>query len=124
MFTREKLEKNNYFIYRMSMNLEIPLQAVYDERNIKNITQDSQIVLNVKQKLFQNIHFLFEIKTKALKKTKNVKVNEEKEIFIPIVNSMANKLIVNIQAKDEDEFRKFLQQENWTNNVIVFKSGV
>ncbi len=106
------------------MNLEIPLQAVYDERNIKNITQDSQIVLNVKQKLFQNIHFLFEIKTKALKKTKNVKVNEEKEIFIPIVNSMANKLIVNIQAKDEDEFRKFLQQENWTNNVIVFKSGV
>lgn len=47
MFSREKLEKNNYFIYRMSMNLEIPLQAIYEERSIKSITQDSQIILNV-----------------------------------------------------------------------------
>jgi len=47
MFSREKLEKNNYFIYRMSMNLEIPLQAVYEERSIKGITHDSQLVLKV-----------------------------------------------------------------------------
>jgi hypothetical protein len=104
MFSREKLEKNNYFIYRMSMNLEIPLQAVYEERSIKGITHDSQLVL------------------KALKKTKNVKVNEEKEIFLPIIKPMANKIILNIQAKEEEGFREFLQKENWTNNdfVLVF----
>lgn len=104
MFNRERLEKNNYFIYRMSMNLEIPLQAVYEERSIKTITQDSQLVLN------------------ALKKTANVKVNEEKEIFVPIIKSMTNKIILNIQAKEEEEFKKFLQTELWTNNdyVLVF----
>lgn len=47
MFTRERLEKNNYFIYRMSMNLEIPLQAVYEERSIKSMTQDPQLILRV-----------------------------------------------------------------------------
>ena len=34
------------------MNLEIPLQAVYDERGIKTITQDSKLVLNVKSIIF------------------------------------------------------------------------
>lgn len=47
MFTREKLEHNKYFIFRMNMNLEIPLQAIYNERVIKGITQDQNIVLNV-----------------------------------------------------------------------------
>jgi hypothetical protein len=47
MFLRENLENNNYFIHRMSMNLEIPLQSIYNERSIKNITQDTSVILNV-----------------------------------------------------------------------------
>lgn len=51
MFLRENLENNNYFIHRMSMNLEIPLQSIYNERSVKNITQDTNIIINVKKKL-------------------------------------------------------------------------
>lgn len=104
MFSREKLEKNNYFIYRMSMNLEIPLQAIYEERSIKSITQDSQIILN------------------ALKKTTNVKIDEEKMILIPSIKPLTNKIIVNIQQKDEQEFTNFLKNEKWACNdfVLVF----
>ena len=47
MFLRENLENNNYFIHRMSMNLEIPLQSIYNERSVKSITQDPNIILNV-----------------------------------------------------------------------------
>lgn len=55
-----------------------------------------------------------------MKKTANVKVNEEKDIFVPIIKSMTNKIILNIQAKDEEEFKAFLQKELWTNNAIHF----
>lgn len=117
MFSREKLEKNNYFIYRMSMNLEIPLQAIYEERSIKSITQDSQIILNVfhlKKDTFLCIKKFFQ----ALKKTTNVKIDEEKMILIPSIKPLTNKIIVNIQQKDEQEFTNFLKNENWACNVF------
>lgn len=97
------------------MNLEIPLQAVYDERNIKAITQDTQLILKVPFLLF----FLFKNHCKkALKKTKNVEVSEEKMILIPIIKALTNKIILNnLQPQDEEEFKKFLQKENWTSNV-------
>lgn len=45
-------------------------------------------------------------------------VNEAKELFIPSIKALTNKIIVNVEAKEEADFRKFLQAENWTNNVI------
>ena len=53
-----------------------------------------------------------------MKKTKNVKVNEEKEILVPIVNSLKNKIILHILASEEGAFKKFLEEEKWINNVI------
>ena len=94
------------------------------EKNGKSLSSSSLVYLKFK-KLFIIFLFFFLIneffnvvlEKKALKKTKNVKVNEEKETFVPIIKPLTNKIILNIQAKEEEGFRKFLEQEKWTNNV-------
>lgn len=102
LFTRENLETNNYFIYRMNMNLEIPFQTIFNERGIKNITQDTNLILN------------------ALKKTPNLVVNEKSENIIPKINSLKNKIIININPEEEESFRKFLLDEKWENWDLDF----
>jgi hypothetical protein len=47
MFTREELIKNSYLINRMNMDLEIPLEVVFNERKIKSISQDNNLILKV-----------------------------------------------------------------------------
>ena len=47
MFAKENLEKNSYLIYKMSPNLEIPLQVIYKERKIASISSNYSTIREV-----------------------------------------------------------------------------
>lgn len=44
MFERSSLERNAYFVNRMKMSLAIPVQIVLNERKIKSISSDQEVV--------------------------------------------------------------------------------
>ena len=51
MFTKENLENNSYLIYKMSPNLEIPLQVIFKERKIAAISSNYSVIREVNQTL-------------------------------------------------------------------------
>lgn len=51
MFERSSLEKNAYFVNRMKMSLAIPVQIVLNERKIKSMSSDQEVVKSVLRSL-------------------------------------------------------------------------
>ena len=51
MFERSSLERNAYFVNRMKMSLAIPVQIVLNERKIKSISSDQEVVKEVLRSL-------------------------------------------------------------------------
>lgn len=47
MFKRENLQNNSYLIYRMSNNLETPIEVIINENKIKSLCQDPTVILSV-----------------------------------------------------------------------------
>ena len=56
-----------------------------------------------------------------MKKTEIVTFNEKSESVIPKINSLKNKIILNVNQSEEESFRAFLEEEKWDNTVRKFK---
>jgi len=48
LFTRESLMENTFLVYRMNMYLDLPIEAIYIERSIRSITEDKNLILQVR----------------------------------------------------------------------------
>lgn len=101
MFKRENLETNPYLIFKMNANIEIPVTAIYKEKKISSICTNLAII------------------REALSKSTSITYNREKEIIIPNIKPLKNKIILNkIPDVEKDKiFRAIYQSPEYIHKV-------
>jgi hypothetical protein len=93
MFNRESLEANPYLIFKMNSSLEIPVTAIYKDKRVSSICTNLAII------------------REALSNASSITYNKEKEIIIPKIKPMRNKIILNkIPDLERDKLFKVIYQ--------------
>jgi uncharacterized protein with HEPN domain len=93
MFTRESLEANPYLIFKMNSSLEIPVTSIYKDKRVSSICTNLAII------------------REALSNASTITYNKEKEIIIPKIKPMRNKIILNkIPDLEKDKVFKVIYQ--------------
>jgi len=101
MFKRENLEANPYLIFKMNANLEIPVTAIYKDKRVSSICTNLAII------------------REALSKSTSITYNREKEIIIPNIKALKNKIVLNrIPDIEKDKiFRAIYQSPEYIHKV-------
>lgn len=93
MFVREHLEANAYLVFKMNSSLEIPITAIYKDKKISSICTNLAII------------------REALSRSSNVTYNREKEVIIPNIKRLKNKIVLNkIPDHEKDKIFKTIYQ--------------
>jgi len=101
MFTRENLETNPSLIFKMNSGLEIPVTAIYKDKRISSICTNLAII------------------REALSNSHSITYNREKEVIIPKIKPLKNKIILNkIPDIEKDKiFRVIYQSPEYIHKV-------
>eukprot|EP01015_Nassula_variabilis_P009801 TRINITY_DN1778_c0_g1_i9.p1 TRINITY_DN1778_c0_g1~~TRINITY_DN1778_c0_g1_i9.p1 ORF type:complete len:381 (+),score=83.53 TRINITY_DN1778_c0_g1_i9:65-1207(+) len=95
VFTREKLQNKRYFIFKLSMALELDVRVIQEEKYVKSLTTDKNLIVN------------------ALKKCSKIHFDEPKGIVTLLYKPKRNKVYAQLDENDQqqlEEFTKYLEQ--------------
>jgi uncharacterized protein with HEPN domain len=93
MFLRENLETNPSLVFKMNSSLEIPVTAIYKDKKVSSICTNLAII------------------REALSNSNSITYNREKEIIIPKIKAMRNKIILDkIPDIEKDKIFKTIYQ--------------